>query len=1075
MSRRRLLGRRAPLVALLWALLLPAIAEASPPALGPLSAANLQGTSALLKATVDPEGLATSYWFEYAQAPSFAAAAKTPPATAGSGTDPHPARAQLRGLTPSTTYHYRLVAQNSSGTSTSSPASFTTTKGFGLLPGQEGFAASVFADGGSAASQAASHPYALELSAGFNIGGEFEGQPGVAFPDGDLRNLRIELPPGLLLNPNVLEECSAAQFNAPRLSPFEAGRSGESCPDRSQVGTLELKTSLDGGQTRRFGLFNLAPPSGVAGQLGAAPFGQPVVFDIALRANSDGSYVLALQAENFPQSLDVSALELALWGTPWGASHDGERGICLNEVEPAFPWAKCTAGEPATFPPRSFLTMPVTCSPELAFLLTASSWQQPAQQSRTAQNMTSGGQVAALSACESVVFDPAPLGFLTTTKASSGSGYNFRLTNNAEGLTKPLLRAAALPRSMRVILPEGTTINPSVGAGLGSCSPDEYATETAFSAQGAACPNASKIGEFRVRSPLFDEWMEGAIYLATPNDPTTGSPGAENPFDSLIAIYLVAKQPQRGVMVKLAGKITADPRTGSLAASFEGLPQLPYTDLEMNIRAGQRAVLVSPPGCGTANTAIEMSAWSNGQKLTRLSASQIASGIDGGPCPPPGAPPFSPDAVTGAVNSNVGSYTPYFVKLSRRDTEQEITSYSLELPKGVTGKLAGIPFCPEAAIAVARTKRGQAEIASPSCPAASQVGRTITGYGVGPALTFTPGRIYLAGPYQGRPLSLVTINAATVGPFDLGTIVIRSAFAIDERTAQLEIDSRASDPIPHIIEGIPVHLREIRVFMDRSEFTHNPSSCEPAQLISTLTGSGARFDDPSDDSVATVTRHFQLLNCLTLDFRPKLGMRLRGGSRRGAYPQLRATFAARGPQDSNLKRIEVNMPRSLFLAQNHIRTICTRVQFAQERCPEGSIYGRAVAYTPLLDEPLRGEVYLRSSSNPLPDLVASLRSGAIRIAVEGKISGGKRGIRAFFDNLPDAPIDRFVMTLHGGKRGLLVNSVNICRQPPLATISALGQNNIGAQFSSVLRGQCKGAKKRKGKRAALSSALRRER
>jgi hypothetical protein len=385
----------------------------------------------------------------------------------------------------------------------------------------------------------------------------------------------------------------------------------------------------------------------------------------------------------------------------------------------------------------------------------------------------------------------------------------------------------------------------------------------------------------------------------------------------------------------------------------------------------------------------------------------------------------------------------------------------------VTGKIAGIPFCPDAAIAAARGHSGTAETADPSCPEASLVGHTSSGYGVGSALTYAPGRIYLAGPYHGAPLSLVTINAATVGPFDLGTIVIRSAFQIDPLTAQLRIDSRASDPIPHILDGIPLHLREVRIYIDRPEFTHNPTSCEPSQLESTLTGSGVNFSDPADDSTATATSRFQLLNCLTLGFKPKLGLRLRGGSKRGQYPQLRSTFASRGAQDSNLKQIDVTLPHSEFLAQNHIREICTRPQFEAEHCPSGSVYGHAVAYTPLLDSPLRGNVYLRSSSNRLPDLVASLRSGAIRIVLEGKIGPAKQGIRTVFENLPDAPIERFVLTLNGGKHGLLVNSADICASPPAATVRALGQNNIGSSFTTTLRGQCghrgKGKKKTKAK------------
>jgi hypothetical protein len=301
----------------------------------------------------------------------------------------------------------------------------------------------------------------------------------------------------------------------------------------------------------------------------------------------------------------------------------------------------------------------------------------------------------------------------------------------------------------------------------------------------------------------------------------------------------------------------------------------------------------------------------------------------------------------------------------------------------------------------------------------------------------------------------VTVNAATVGPFDLGTVVTRSAFSVDPRTAQLAIDARASDPIPHMLEGIPLHLREVRVFVDRHQFTRNPTSCEAAQLQSTLTGSGARFDDPSDDSTANLTAHFQLLNCLNLGFRPRLGLKLLGGVRRGAYPGLRTVFKAR-PQDASLKRIAVTMPRSLFLAQNHIRAVCTRAQFAVERCPARSVYGRVSAHTPLFDEPLRGPVVLRSSDNKLPDLVAVLRAGEVRIVLEGRIGPSQGGgIRAFFDELPDAPIERFTMWLQGGKQGLLVNSVNVCANPPRAGVKALAQNNRGAIFTTELRGDCR--------------------
>jgi sugar lactone lactonase YvrE len=943
--------------------------------------------------------------------------------------------------------HFAPSGDASATEGASSPAAATR----GLLPGLAGFAADVRADGGRPATQAGSHPYELALHVGLDQSGG----------GADLRDLRIDLPPGFLVNPVATALCSSGSFDTQRSSPFESSDSGESCPDRSQVGTLEVATG--GGQTRRFGLFDLVPTDGTAARFGAAPFGQPLVFDGTVRGDGEA---LTLQATDIPQALAVRDLDLVFWGAPWAASHNSERGNCLNEAEPGFPWSRCSVGEPLANPPLASLTIPTECASALAFMVAVRAWGEASEATATALNLDAAEQPALLQGCSALAFKPTQQAFLTTKKASSASGFGFQLSATDPGLLDPALRIAPPTRRIVLHLPAGVTINPSVGAGLGVCTPAQLEAESPSNPVGAGCPNDSQLGTFRLGVPFYQGFLDGSIYLAAPDDPKTSTPGAENPFDTLIAVYLIAKSAQRGILVRVPGVISADPTTGNLIATFDHLPQLPYVDLDLDFHAGQRSLLVSPPACGPAVTKTQVTPWSGTSSLppplTNFATSPIESGSEGAACPSHSTPPFNPGAVTGGVNANVGSYTPYFIHLSRRDTEQEITSYSLALPKGITGKLAGLPLCSDQAIEAARHNSGFPEIADSSCPAASEVGHTVTGYGVGAALTYAPGRIYLAGPYHGSPLSLVTVNAATVGPFDLGTIVIRSAFDVDTHTAQLQIDSRASDPIPHIIDGIVLHLRDIRIYMDRPQFTHNPSSCDPSQLESTLTGSGASFASSADDSATTVAKHFQLLNCLTVGFKPKLGLRLRGGTHRGDYPELRASFVSRGPKDSNLKRIAVTLPHSTFFAQEHIDAVCTRVQFAAERCPEGSVYGKAVADTSLFDTPLRGNVYLRSSSNQLPDLVADLHSGEVRIIVEGRIGPSKSGgIRTFFDNLPDAPIERFTMTLFGGRRGLLVNSTDICKAPPLASVKALGQNNVGAVFNSTLRGsRCNRGSKR---------------
>jgi hypothetical protein len=931
---------------------------------------------------------------------------------------------------------------------------------FGFLPGTEGFDVTIADEGGAGVkAEAGSHPHSISTSVNFKPGSE------APFTDGDLRDMDLELPAGLIENPSAVSKCSQELFHAPRSSPFEASLSGESCPPLSQIGTIEIRSSAAGGSTRTFGLFNLEPPPGFPAQIGASPFGVPLVFTSHLR-EAGGEYGITLQMRNFSQRVNVNGFTITIWGNPWGLSHNGQRGNCLNEAEPTFPWAKCPINPPQpAHKPFAYLTLPTACAGPLSFNVSASSWQGGPPANASVPSRDAEGNPAGLTGCAAIHFEPLAAGQPTNPRASSATGYDFTLTPKEEALTNYKLLVPAQPKKAVVSLPEGMTINPSVAAGLGVCTPSRYAAETATSPPGAGCPEDSKIGSFTVRSPLFEDVIEGAVYLAQPNDRATGTPGAENPFDSLLALYLVAKAPERGVLVKVAGKLSADPDTGRLTGIFDRLPQLPYSNLKLHFREGQRAPLIEPQECGSFSTQIDLTPWNDPATATHtVSSFQIAKGIGPGGSCPNGTPPFAPQASGGTLNGNSGSYSPFYLHLTRTDAEQEITSYSAVLPKGLTGRLAGVATCSDATIEAAKPLTGKEEEAHPSCPASSEIGRTFVGYGVGSVLAYAPGKMYLAGPYHGQPLSVVAIDSAAVGPFDLGTVVIRSAFSVDPRTGQLALDSAASDRIPHIIDGIPLHLRDIRVYIDRPDFTLNPTSCEPASFTSTLTGSGIRFGDPADDSSAAVTNLFQVSNCSARGFAPKLALKLRGKTRRGGYPALRATLTAR-PGDANIKRAEVTLPHTEFLAQNHIRDVCTRARFAAQNCPSSSVYGRATAYTPLLDAPLTGPVYLRSSDNPLPDLVADLHQGAIQIVLDGRIdSVGNGRIRGIFEDLPDAPVTKFVLAMQGGKKSALVNSADLCAARAFAAVKMIGQNNKGEAMQTEVRPNCaKHKKKGKGR------------
>jgi hypothetical protein len=909
---------------------------------------------------------------------------------------------------------------------------------FGFLPGPQGFDVSVMGEGGAVPARGAgTHPYAITTSVNFQLAAESADQPGAQFTDGDLRDLQLELPPGLIENPAAVSKCTQAQFHRARSSPFEESLSGESCPALSQIGVVQVRSSAAAGSVRTFGVFNLVPPPGFPSQIGFNPFGVPVVVTPQIR-DLGGEYGITLDLRDFSQRLDLYGLTLTIWGTPWATNHNGQRGNCLNEAEPTFPFSKCPITPPQPeHTPWAYLTLPTSCRDLLSFTALASSWQGSTTAARS--------EGVPLEGCAGLRFEPQSLAQVTNPRASSPSGLDFNLTPKEEALTNPNGSVPSQVRKAVVALPEGMTLNPSLAAGLGACTPVQYAAETASSAPGAGCPNDSKVGNFTVRSPLFEEMIEGAIFLAQPDDLATALPRAENPFDSMLALYLVAKSPARGVIVKVAGELSADPGSGRLTATFDRLPQLPYSNLKLHFREGQRAPLVTPSSCGSFAVEMEMTPWKEPKTSVRQSSSFVLSkGL--GPneaCPSPGAPSFSPQAQGGTLNSNAGSYSPFYLHLTRADSEQEFTSYSATLPPGLLGKINGVRYCPDAAIAVAQAKTGAEEESHPSCPAASEIGHTVAGYGVGSVLAYAPGKLYLAGPYRGSSFSVVAIDSAKVGPFDLGVIVVRSAIRVDRRSAQVSIDSSVSDPIPHILGGIPLHLRDIRVYLDRLRFTVNPTSCDPMALSSTLTGSGAAFSNPADDATATLSNHFQVSNCSALGFRPRFSLRLRGGSKRGNFPSLRALYRPRG-SDANIASAAVTLPPQLFLAQQHIGTVCTRPQSDRGSCPAGSIYGRASAVTPLLADPLEGPVYLRSSDNALPDLVAELHGDGIAIQLVGVVDAFRGGLRARFDGLPDAPVTAFEMILRGGKRGLLVNAGDLCAAPERALARFAGHANRGA-------------------------------
>jgi hypothetical protein len=893
---------------------------------------------------------------------------------------------------------------------------------------------------GTPATQAGSHPYAATGSFGLNYTG--------SVLDGELKDLKIQQVAGLIGDATAIPQCATDEFQA---LPFLTSR----CPNGTAVGVAEV--ALEGpGFFVPSPVYNLEPPPGVAVRLGFVILAVPNVIDVRVKTSPD--YNVIVSSEDTPQPLGVFGARLTLWGNPGAPSHDSLRGHCFDIVEAQAP--PCTTNAKN----KPFLTLPASCTGPATTSYVGTSWQEPGKfvdGSVLTHDNSEPPNPQGFTGCGKLGFAPRIEAQATTNQSETGTGLDFNVDFHDEGLTSPNGLVQSQVKRAEVTLPDGMTINPSVGEGLGVCTPEDLDQETLSSAPGEGCPNSSKVGTLHLETPIVDEAIEGSAFLAQQDDPATTTPGAENPFDSLIAVYLVLKNPNLGAMVKLPMKVEPDPETGRLVATLEDIPQIPFSHFNFHFREGQRAALVTPAACGEYTTKAVLAPSGNpSEPLTTTSSFEITKGVGGGPCPPGGVPSFNPHFEAGAINNNAGSFSPFNMRLIREDGEQDMTKFSAVLPPGEVGSLAGVAKCPDSAIAVAKGKTGKQELASPSCPANSLIGHTLAGAGVGSALTYVGGQVYLGGPFNGDPLSVISVTPAVAGPFDAGTVVVRLALNLNPKTAEVEVDGANSDPIPHILKGIVLKLRDLRVYVDRPNFTLNPTSCDESSAKSTLFGSFLNVLDPADDKPVDLSTRYQAANCLNLGFKPKLALNLKGGTKRGGHPGLRAIYTPK-KGDANVKGLVVRLPRSAFLDQAHIKTICTRVQFAAKACPKASQYGYIKAFTPLLDTPLEGPVYLRSSNHKLPDLVFDLH-GLVDIEVATRIDSKGGGIRATVENAPDAPLSKVDLRMQGAKKGLIINSRNLCGHKSKANVLFSGHNGKEHSSNPVMKADCGG--KRKAKR-----------
>ncbi len=907
---------------------------------------------------------------------------------------------------------------------------------------------------------------------------------GAGVPVGNLRTVRVDLPPGLTVNPqSTIEQCELEPEESPDACAISA-------PD-SQVG-YSLVTAVstivptDGTQVTvgPFAVYNVVPNEGEPARFGLDALGNHVFLRADVAWESD-------YHEYF--TIDVAKLHLPIPGFEEGARilknrlvFDGTSGVdgtfittpttCLGPAAPGSPfehvystYLRADGYEPEFLDPNfpngsAFVESKIPYSPG-----------PPHEVETSPKN------------CEDIPFEPSIETDPNTAQTNSPAGAKVTVTlPEIKNLLKTEeSKATSHVRSARVTLPAGMGINPSAANGLQTCTDAQFGKGART--LDSSCPAASRIGTVEVDTPpLPDGSLSGPVYIGQQlsRDPASGE---------TYRIFVEPKSTRYDINARLLGKVSADPQTGQLTTTFDdaplgsipipGLPQVPFKSFRIDFNDGPHAPLTSPPTCGPNTTATTMTPWSSAQGTEPVgeedgpsSKSLVADTGDfnlttqpgGGPCAKTMAErPFSPNFAAGANKPVAGAYSPYRVAIARADGNQELKGVDIVLPPGHTAKLRGVRYCPATALAAAAARSGAAEAANSSCPDSSFIGTATTKAGTGSDPIEIAGKAFLTGPYNGAPLSLAVVTPATAGPFDLGTVVVRVALFVDPKTAQIHA---VSDPIPHVFGGALLDLRSVILKTDRPQFSINPTSCSPGPLKGVLRGGGTNPLTPAAFSSFPVSTAPQKMNdCEKLGFKPKLFFRTFGATKRGKNPKLRAVLKARDG-DSNISRAAVTLPRAFFLDQSSLSKVCTRPQYAAGQCPKNSIYGYARAVSPLLDGPLKGPVYLRSSDNPLPDLVASLR-GQVDIEVAGRIDQNKGRIRNTFDVVPDVPVSRFTLTVRGGKKGLLVNSRNLCGAKGKAAkkIRAIARfkahNGKKANLRPKLRTPCKKkGKAGKGKR-----------
>jgi hypothetical protein len=921
-----------------------------------------------------------------------------------------------------------------------SPA-FANSPQFGISK----FTMSATNQAGESFTQAGGHPYALKTTIEFNS--EELPETKRVVPVQDPKDVAVDLPPGLLGDPQAVPHCSLTIFDASVASVAH-------CPPSTQVGTILLH--LYGGEEFLDSVYNLTPPPGTPAELGlTTPQGVHFVFSGGVRTGEgygirtiDSGIVMA----------ELTSAELTLWGTPADPSHDRLRGLdcvgeeagqcllCSSEIPPEF----CQGGNHSSGDPiLPFVTLPTDCAAGATTASVASdSWESPGSFNTDGspnlgdpnwKNKTT--TLPAVTGCNLLAFDPKVSLEPETTKTDTPDGFHFGI--DVPQTESPGLSATPEVRDVTVTLPAGMSLSPAAADGLQACSDAQFAVSSSAPAN---CPAASQVATVKVQTPLLPNPLNGQVFLAEPGCASPAHPApceaADAEDGSLFHIFLQAQG--SGVTVKLPGKVEVGDggphslHLGQVRTSFAESPQLPFSALDLEVKGGPRAPFANPQNCGEARTTSDLTPWSapgripGGEEVLGTPDARPFSFFEVGGCAT--SMPFQPSFAAGTVTPLAGGYSPFTMALSRQDGEQDLSGVTLSTPPGLLGKIAEVPLC------------GEPQAKEGACPSSSRIGTVAAGAGAGSHPFWLSGAVYLTGPYKGAPYGLSIVIPTKAGPFDLGNEIVRAAVGVDPHTTALTV---TSDPLPQSKDGVPFRVKKIQVTIDRPSFIFNPTNCE-AQHI-TVTIAGAQPSETAGTN-ASLSSPFAVTQCASLPFKPSFVVSTQAkASRNGNGASLDVKVTSKGGPgykagegEANIHEVKVTLPRQLPARLTTLREACIAAQFEQNPagCPAASDVGTAVAHTPVLSAALTGPAYLVSYGGAaFPDLEIILQGEGVTVVLDGHTKIKKGITTSAFQSVPDVPVSSFELKLPENRHSVFASpGGNLCGADLLMPTHIVGQN-----------------------------------